>query len=110
MNNLVQNDSKHMDYTPAVNVASGELVNIGGGRMGVAVDAILANTKGVLIMSDVVITVPKAVTATGLTAGAAGIITSAANTVLATAGVTMTNGYIWKAAAAADTTAELALK
>lgn len=113
MKNVVQNDSRQFDYTNATgsDIASGEMVHLGGGMVGIAVDAIANGAKGVLIVSDLVATVPRVVGA-AMTVGQVPGVGTAGNTVAVdtTALTTITNAVIWKASTTADTTVELALK
>lgn len=111
MLNAIQHDSKYFDYTNSTgsDIASGQLVHIGGGKIGVAVNAIPNGSKGALQISDVVVEFPKVGGA--LTVGGSAAIGTAGNTVTptATALTTITNGFVWEAANSAATTVKFAL-
>lgn len=111
MNNVIQHDSKYYDYTNAgADIASGQLVHIGNGKIGVAINAIPSGSKGALQIADIVVEFPK-VAGNELTAGSSAAIGTAGNTVTAVgSGVTtITNGFIWETAASAATVAKFAL-
>ena len=112
MLNVIQHDSKYRDYTNSTgsDIASGQLVHIGGGKIGVAVNAIPNGSKGALQISDIVVELPKVGGA--LTAGGSAAIGTAGNTVtpVATALTTITNGFVWQDANSAATTVQFALR
>ncbi len=114
MKNVVQESSREMNYTNATgsDIAAGQLVLIGGGQVGVALDAITNGSTGVLIRSDLVVTLPK-VAGKALNIGTVPAVGTAGNTVdiaTNTAATTMTNAFVWETAAAAATEVKLALK
>ena len=113
MKNLVQNDSRQFDYTNAtgVDIASGEMIHLGGGQVAIAIDAIPNGAKGAVIRSNAVVTVPRVVGA-AMTVGQVPGIGTAGNTaqVDTTALTTMSNAFVWEAAGTAATTVKLALK
>lgn len=112
MLNVIQHDSKYYDYTNSTgsDIASGQLVHIGNGKIGVAINAIPNGSKGALQIADIVVEFPK-VAGDELTAGSSAAIGTAGNTVTAVgSGVTtITNGFIWETAASAATVAKFAL-
>jgi hypothetical protein len=114
MKNVIQESSREMDYTNATgsDIASGQLVLIGGGQVGVALDAIANGATGVLVVSDLVVTLPK-VAGNALNIGTVPAVGTAGNTVdiaTNTAATTMTNAFVWETAAADATEVKLALK
>lgn len=112
MLNVIQHDSKYYDYNNSTgsDIASGQLVHIGNGKIGVAINAIPNGSRGALQIADIVVEFPK-VAGDELTAGSSAAIGTAGNTVTAVgSGVTtITNGFIWETAASAATVAKFAL-
>ena len=113
MLNVIQHDSKYYDYTNSTgsDIASGQLVHIGNGKIGVAINAIPKGSKGALQIADIVVEFPK-VAGNELTAGSSAAIGPDGNTVTAavsTSVTTITNGFVWETAASAATVVKFAL-
>lgn len=116
MKNVVQESSREMDYTNAtgVDIESGQLVPIETANktfVGIAIDKIANGEKGVLIVSDLVVTLPK-VAGAALSRGGLAAVGSAGNTVTAdtSATETISNAFVWEDAAADATECKLALR
>jgi hypothetical protein len=105
-----------MDYTNAtgVDIEPGQLVPIETANktfVGIAVDKIANGEKGVLIVSDIVVTLPK-VAGAALSRGGLAAVGTAGTTIRAdtSATETISNAFVWEDAAADATECKLALR
>lgn len=105
MARLVQ-EGEVLDYTPGSAVAAGAVVVIGSVGIGIAQNAIAANTKGSLIVDGVI----EHAKATGAVTFGAKVYYDATNNVLTTtaSGNTLA-GWAVEAAASGDATAKIKL-
>ena len=96
-------EGRTIDYTPAADIAVGEVV-VQGDLIGVAVRAIAANTTGSLAVTGVFDFAKATGVGTGITAGATVYWDNANNVATTTAAGNKVLGKVVKAAADADTT------
>ena len=107
------NEGTTVNYTAGANISAGDLVDLGNGLVGIAVDDIANGATGIVMLSGR-FTVPKGSTA-AIARGAALKLGTAGNTVVAaTAGTTVTVNNILcarpvVASTTAMTTVEIAL-
>ncbi len=116
MKNTIHESSKYMDYTNAsgVDIASGQMVPLevtGKSFVGIALEKIPNGATGVLVVSDLVVELPK-VAGAALYRGNVAAVGSAGNTITADTSATSTisNAFVWEDAAADATTCKLALR
>jgi len=97
------NNGVTVAYTASADISSGELVSLGSGLVGIAVDDI-ANTATGVVMLQGRFTVPKGSTA-AIARGAALKLGTAGNTVLAASAGTTVNNLLTARPVVASTTA-----
>ncbi len=97
------NDGITLAYTAGADIASGELVNLGNGLVGVAVDDIANGATGVVVLKGR-FTVPKGSKA-AIARGAALKLGTAGNTVVAATAGTTVNNFLTARPVVASTTA-----
>lgn len=116
MKNTVYESSKYMDYTNAsgADIESGELVVLevtDKTFVGIALEKIPNGGKGVLVVADLVVELPK-VAGAALARGGNAAVGTAGNTIQAdtSATETISNAFVWEDANEAATTCKLALR
>lgn len=101
-------EGKTIDYTPAADIALGEVV-VQGDLVGVAVRPIAANTLGSLAVTGVFDFAKATGVGTGIAAGASGYWDNTNNVATTTAAGNKLLGKVVKAAADADTAVRVRL-
>lgn len=97
------NDGITLAYTASANISGGDLVSLGNGLVGIAVDDIANGATGVVVLKGR-FTVPKGSTA-AIARGAALKLGTAGNTVVAATAGTTVNNYLCARPVVASTTA-----
>jgi predicted RecA/RadA family phage recombinase len=97
------NDGIALAYTASANISAGDLVSLGNGLVGIAVDDIANGATGVVVLRGR-FTVPKGSTA-AIARGAALKLGTAGNTVVAATAGTTVNNFLCARPVVASTTA-----
>ncbi len=97
------NEGATVNYTAGANISAGDIVNLGNGLIGIAVDDIANGAEGVVMLTGR-FTVPKGSTA-AIARGAALKLGTAGNTVVAATAGTTVNNYLTARPVVASTTA-----
>jgi len=97
------NEGTTVNYTAGANISAGDLVDLGNGLVGIAVDDIANGATGIVMLSGR-FTVPKG-SAAAIARGAALKLGTAGNTVLAASAGTTVNNFLTARPVVASTTA-----
>jgi len=97
------NEGTTVNYTAGANITAGDLVHLGNGLVGIAVDDIANGATGIVMLSGR-FTVPKGSTA-AIARGAALKLGTAGNTVVAATAGTTVNNFLCARPVVASTTA-----